>query len=118
MKLPIGLILMVLGIIGIAQGSVDYMSLSPSRDTVAAEHTRNFPVAPLAAAFLFVGGLMKLAKRDVFSVERSSFFPEAPSVAGNGGSFDQTGPSSEHSSQLPGDLFLPDCVRRDSHASR
>ena len=118
MKLPIGLMLMVLGIIGITQGSVGYTSLSPSRDTVAGEHTRNLPVAPLAAAFLFVGGLMKLAKIDVFSVRSPGFFPKASSVAGNGGSPDQTGPSSQRSSQVPGDLFLPDCAWRDSRASR
>ena len=82
MKILVGLILMILGIIGIAQGS-DYVLLPHSRDAVVGEHTRNVPIAPLAAAFLFVGGLMILAKKDAFSVGVSGVFPQAPNVAGD-----------------------------------
>jgi len=59
---------MVLGIIGIARGAVDVGQQSIHRiNASAVGDPTQFPVVPLAAALLFVGGFIILAKRDSVS---------------------------------------------------
>jgi len=69
-RIPIGLILMVLGIIGIARGAVDIGQQPVNQITTgsnAAGDPTQLPLVPLAAALLFVGGLIILAKKDSIS---------------------------------------------------
>ena len=73
MKLALGVILMVLGIIGIARGSVGYATTPKVSIRVVGENSGNVPVAPLASSVLFVGGLIILAKTVKLRVEDLQF---------------------------------------------
>jgi len=53
---------MVLGIIGIARASIEN-SIQQHVSQAVGQSAQSLPLAPLVAAFLFVGGLMILAKR-------------------------------------------------------
>ena len=68
-KLALGVILMVLGIIGIARGSVGYATAPQVPIGRMGENSGNVPVAPLASSVLFVGGLIILAKTVKLRVE-------------------------------------------------
>ena len=71
MKIPLGFILMVLGIVGVARGAVNYMTGQPANSLLQGQiHT--LPLAPLIAAFFFVGGLLIVARKDVFPTESSA----------------------------------------------
>lgn len=74
MKLPTGLGLMVMGVLGVARGAAG----ESSRHTNVAAHTPH--LAALVGAFLFVGGLMLVAKRDAFAPRepRHSGQPDSP----------------------------------------
>ncbi len=64
MKLPVGLGLMILGVIGIARGAA--IEAGHQASTLArAPH-----LAPMLGTFLFVGGLMLVAKRDSFGIDK------------------------------------------------
>jgi hypothetical protein len=60
---------MVLGIIGIARGAVNVGQppIHPMVGQIAVGDATPLPLVPLAAALLFVGGLIILAKRDGLS---------------------------------------------------
>jgi hypothetical protein len=72
-KLALGVILMVLGIIGIARGSVGYATTPKAPIRVAGENSGKVPVAPLASSVLFVGGLIISAKTVKLRVEDLQF---------------------------------------------
>ena len=73
MKLALGLILMVLGVMGIVKGNADS---TPSADILSRttdENNRNFPLEPLASSGLLVGGVLILAKAVKLKVEDLHF---------------------------------------------
>lgn len=69
MKSSFGFLAMVLGVLGIARGGVDFPHQSLGR--MIAPGAATVSVATLAAVFLLVGGLLLLAKSASFSFEGS-----------------------------------------------
>ena len=80
MKPVVGVTLMVLGVIGIARGSVVDQGLQSMSHALNVTHSTT--LAALLGAFFFVGGLMILAKRDSFSADaRFRFLQHPPETA-------------------------------------
>ncbi len=76
MKLPTGLGLMVIGVVGVARGAAG----ETAHRAAMVAHAPSF--AALMGAFLFVGGLMLVAKRDAFTVREQSASNQPASAKG------------------------------------
>ena len=57
-KLALGLILMVLGVMGIVKGNADSTASADILSRATEENNRNVPLEPLASSGLLVGGVL------------------------------------------------------------